>query len=105
MQADEPELTAGATVRRSDRQVSCRIDDETVLMHLETGLYFGYDPVGSRVWELLEQPITVGALCDRLVAEYAGVNAAQCRTDVVAFLRELVAEGLAAVDAPRSASS
>ena len=103
MQADQPELSGGAVVRRSDNQVSCRIDDETVLMHLETGRYFGYDAVGSRVWELLEQPVPVEVLCDRLVGEFDGVDAARCTADVVAFLRELVDEGLATVDRSRPA--
>lgn len=29
------------------------IEGETVLLHLERGIYFGLDPVGTRVWTAL----------------------------------------------------
>lgn len=30
-----------------------KVGDEMVLLNLETGIYFGLNPVGSRMWELL----------------------------------------------------
>lgn len=93
-------LTPETVVGRSGDQVSCRIDDETVLMHLETGAYFGYDPVGTRVWELLREPIAISALCERLTGEYTDVDVGRCTEDVVAFLEQLVNEGLVSVSGP-----
>lgn len=103
MSADEPKLAPTTTVRRSDAQVSCLIDDETVLMHLDTGRYFGYDTVGTRVWTLLAEPLTVEDLCKRLVAEYADVDMERCMGDTIAFLRDLVLEGLVTIVDPRPA--
>ena len=94
MPIDRPALTPATIVRRSDNQVSCRVDDETVLMHIETGEYFGYDAIGTRVWSLLEKPIDVSALCERLVAEHEDVDLDRCTEDVLAFLTELIGEGL-----------
>jgi hypothetical protein len=88
------------TVSRSDAQASCRIDDETVLMHLDSGRYFGYDAVGSRVWALMEEPVAVSTLCERLVAEYDGIDLEGCTRDVTAFLSELLEEGLVTVRDP-----
>ena len=30
------------------------VGDEAVLLQLDSGVYYGLDPVGSRIWELLE---------------------------------------------------
>jgi hypothetical protein len=30
-----------------------KVGDETVLLHLGTGVYFGLDVVGSRIWDIL----------------------------------------------------
>ena len=101
MPGDAPLLAPETVVGRSRDHVSCRVDDETVLMHLETGKYFGYDPVGTRVWELLEEPMAISALCQRLVGEYADVDLDRCTGDVIAFLQELVGEGLVSVRDPK----
>lgn len=103
MPADEPRLTSTTVVVRSDAQASCQIDDETVIMHLETGRYFGYDPVGTRIWALMKEPRTVSAICEQLVTEYEGVEASQCTSDVLAFLRELLDEGLVTIRNPEAA--
>lgn len=38
-------------------QVSCDLGGEAAILHLTTGTYYGLDPVGARIWTLLEQPI------------------------------------------------
>ncbi len=100
MSGDVAVVSMSSVVQRSDQQVSCDIDDETVLMHLESGRYFGYDAVGTRVWALLSEPRSVSGLCAQLVSEYRDVDLDQCTRDVLAFLKELVDEGLATCDTP-----
>lgn len=58
------------TVRAVDDQISTEIEDEMVVLQLDTGTYFGIDGVGPRVWELLQEPLTVGELEDELLNEY-----------------------------------
>lgn len=45
-----------------------KIGEEMVLLNLETGTYFGLNPVGSRMWELLavtgEPETIVQTLCE-----------------------------------------
>jgi hypothetical protein len=41
------------------------------------------------VWELIESPKTVEALCGQLVREYK-VEPGACRTDIEDFLRQMV---------------
>jgi len=64
------------------------IDDEVVLLELNSDKYFGMDPVGARIWKLLSQPQTISAVCDRLQEEY-DVDRQTCEQDVLAFVKRL----------------
>ncbi len=76
------------------------IDGETVMMSLQAGKYYSLDQVGTRVWELLEQPMTVEAICTALLEEFE-VDRETCQRDVVQFLEMLAADELVRVgDAP-----
>lgn len=93
-------LAPGTTIARSDELVFAEMGDETVLMSLEQSEYFGLDAIGTRIWELLEQPMTVAELCDRLVQSYA-VQPDVCQQDTLGFLQELhEAKIITTVDAP-----
>jgi hypothetical protein len=69
------------------------MDDEVVMMSVERGEYSGLGGVGSRIWELLADPLTTSEICVRLVAEFE-VDAETCETDVVEFLEQLLQGGL-----------
>lgn len=70
------------------------------MMSPERGCYYGLNGLGSRIWELAAQPITVADLCQRLLGEYE-VSPEQCRKETCAFLGQLFDRGLIQVcDAP-----
>ena len=91
-------IEMSSIVRQSEGQVSAAIDGEVVMMSVERGGYYGLDEVGSWIWALIEQPMEVSALCDRLLEEYE-VERAACESDVIKFLEELVEQGVVEVDA------
>lgn len=94
-----PALSPDRILRRATQQTSCDLGDERVLLNVATGVYYGLDPVGSRVWELLEEPRTVASLARTLREEYE-VDEETCERDVVSLLERLLAEGLVEVEAP-----
>jgi hypothetical protein len=73
------------------------IDDEKVMMSVEKGQYYGLDPIGSRVWELIKKPIKVSALIDALLLKY-DVEREVCERDVLAFLEDLYKDGILEVE-------
>ena len=79
--------------KKSAQQVSCKIDGEIAILHLDRAIYFGLQGAGGEIWDALERPRSVGELRDMLVAEY-DVSPQQCETDVVEILGLLVKEGL-----------
>jgi hypothetical protein len=96
------ELTNDCTVVANQDTLSSAVGDETVILHFSAGTYFGLDDVGTRVWQLIEQPRTVGEILDRLMEEY-DVEAGPCRVAVARLLEELTENGLVTVHAPTSA--
>ena len=79
-------------VARKD-QVSCLLGEEAAILHMSSGLYYGLDPVGTRVWNLLREPRRVEEILQTLVAEYE-VGPASCEADLLALLKNLREEGL-----------
>lgn len=69
-----------------------------VMLSVATGLYFGLDPVGLRIWELLEAPRAIGELRDRLLEEF-DVDAAACEADLKRFVDEMLDNGVVTADA------
>jgi hypothetical protein len=41
---------------RSTNIIDEKLDNNQVMMHLEKGKYFGLNPVGKRIRELIEEP-------------------------------------------------
>lgn len=69
------------------------VADELVILSLESEEYFGLDPVGTRIWQLLGSHPTVGDAFDALLQEY-DVDEATLACDLERLLDELVARRL-----------
>lgn len=89
-----PPLPPGTRYLRHPDLVSADMDGETVMMSLERGEYFGIGGVGTRIWDLLAQPVSIDEIC-RIIGDEYEVDAATCRRDVAAFLEQLVESGAA----------
>ena len=79
--------------RRSPRQVSCDLNGEAAILHLDQSVYFGLEGVGARVWTALEHPQSLAEL-NRMVCSEFEVDSARSEADLMKFLSELQAAGL-----------
>ena len=82
---------------RVQNLLSTELDQETVLMSIDAGAYYGLEGPARSIWEILETPLTFSALVDRLVEEYQ-VSPEACAADVEGFLSEMEREGLLRVE-------
>ena len=73
--------------------IARRIGGEIVIMELERGTYFGLDPVGARVWDLVGEGRTLGAVCAVMLEEYE-VDEAQLEQDIRELVQDLRQRGL-----------
>lgn len=92
-------LSADSIVMATPRQVGATLDEGAILLHLESGLYFGMENVAARIWKLLENPIRVGEI-ERVLSEEYEVEPGKCREEVDRLLRELVERDLVEVKNP-----
>lgn len=75
-------------VIRTNEVVSTDMDDETVMMSIDKGMYYGLDTIATRIWELIEKPLAVSDLCNILLSEFE-VDRDNCQRDVLRFLNEM----------------
>lgn len=82
---------------RAEDKISTELDGETVILDLASGIYSGLNEVGTSIWNLLDEPQSFASLLSALQEEYE-VSDEQCRTDIIAFLIELVDNKLITVN-------
>lgn len=73
-----------------------RVGEETVILHLATGTYYGLDPVGARIWELMAASQSLAEIRDQMLQEYA-VETTQLERDLLKLAQDLLAQGLVGV--------
>ncbi len=86
-------LSRRSIVVAAKDQVSCDLAGEAAILNIKNGVYYGLDPVGARIWQLIQQPRSVDEVRETLVGEYE-VEPERCAQDLVALLEQLLAEGL-----------
>ena len=74
-------------------QVSAELAGEVVILNLKSGIYYGLNAVGARIWELVKGPKRVDEIRDTILAEY-DVEPKRCQRDLLTLLQELRAKEL-----------
>ncbi|MFI5312136.1 MAG: PqqD family protein [Gemmatimonadales bacterium] len=93
-------LVPSSVVVASREQVSTNLSGEAVILGMRDGVYYGLDPVGARIWALMQEPRALDSVADTVAAEY-DVNRERAMADLLALAGELVERGLVdIVDAP-----
>ena len=80
----------------SDKVVGCEIDGEIVLLHLDTGTYFGLNPVGAEIWNFVRDERSIEEIRDHLLSLY-NVTPSRCESEVKALVGKLASQGLVAI--------
>ena len=86
-------MTLNHRLRVPDEVAIRKIDNDTVLLNLQTGTYFGLDAVGSRLLELLEQNGELAA-AHRAMLEEFDVAPEILEADLLRLSQEMSAKGL-----------
>ena len=87
-------ISASSTVVATPDQVSADLSGEAVILNLKDGVYYGLNPIGARIWKLVEEsPRTVAEIRDVLLEEYE-VTPEACEQAIVDLVRQLAQHGL-----------
>ena len=80
-------------VRVPDDVLISNLQDESVILNLDSERYFGLDSVGTRILSVLSTSDSIEAAYNTLVQEY-DVDADVLRQDLLALVESLVDQGL-----------
>ena len=86
-------VTLNDSLRIPDGVATRKLGDETILLNLETGTYFGLDAVGSRFLELLEQYGDISVAHRTMLAEF-DVQSQTLEADILRLVEEMRSKGL-----------
>ena len=86
-------MNLSSVVHQMANSVSCDIEEQTVLLNVEAGKYHGFNEVASKIWQLIESPVTINQICDQLIDEF-DVSKERCESEVLGFLKQLNDAGL-----------
>ncbi len=81
-------ITLASRVRINEDVVFHDLQGEMVLLNLKTGVYFGLDPMGTRIWHLIHEANPLQEVLDSLLEEYE-VMEAQCERELLGFVAQL----------------
>lgn len=70
-----------------------KLENETVLLNLEDGHYYGLDGLGTRVWQMLKEGNSLGE-CLAWILENYEVSPEQAEKDLDALIRHMTEKGL-----------
>ena len=95
-------ITPSVQVARRAGLMTAQVDQDLVVLSLASNSYLALDPIGRRIWELIETPHRVDDLSGQLSREFAG-PLEQIQADVIKFLSELERERLLDVEPGQAA--
>jgi hypothetical protein len=87
------DISLDARVRPNPELLSSELEGEAVILDLSSGVYFGLNSVGARIWELLQAGRDLRAVRAALLDEF-DVPPDRCEADLLGLVRRMAADGL-----------
>jgi hypothetical protein len=92
------DLTLNDSIVVSEDVLFRALDDEAVLLDLKTGVYFGLNPLGARIWQLILEKHSLARVLEVVLREY-DVERSVVETDLLELGLRLCASGLGEIRA------
>jgi hypothetical protein len=82
-----------STLIANKRSAACDLDGEMVILNLDSGMYFGLNPVGATIWNHIQSERSFEEVIAHLLHEYK-VDRARCEAEVTLLLQKMNSQGL-----------
>jgi len=87
-------ITLDQHLRPHPDVVDTQLDgEETVVLHLESKLYFSLNPTGTRIWQGLKSGLSLHDISERLQERFT-VDSVEAERSVIALVEELAEQRL-----------
>jgi len=80
------------------------LGDEAVILNLASGVYFGLDSVGTRMWQLISEHGSTDKVVEAMLEEYE-VEEGKLRDDLEKLMQQLSEKGLVKTDAQEATAA
>jgi hypothetical protein len=90
-------ISTESRVRLNPDVLFQELQGDAVLLDMKTGVYFGLDQVGTRMWHLLGERGSVSLVVAAITEEF-DVSPERCSEDVIDLIRKLNDNGLLSVE-------
>ncbi|BAZ43122.1 hypothetical protein NIES4102_01180 [Chondrocystis sp. NIES-4102] len=94
---DTQQITLSSLISPSKSQASSDLMGETVILELESGVYYGLNETGTLIWNLINQSKTLEEISDRILSEY-DIEPEQCNNYILKLVRDLADKGLVTIE-------
>jgi hypothetical protein len=91
-----PAVSLDSRVSISEDAAFRELGGESVIVHLDSGIYYGLDPVGTRVWQLIDAHGQLKPVFDAALEEF-DVEPARLEEDLLRLVTELASRRLVVV--------
>ncbi len=82
-------ITIDSIIVVADEVVSCDLDGEAAILDVKDGIYYGLDPVGAKIWNLIQKPVVLEDVVKIIMNEY-DVDKDRCTNDIFELVEELL---------------
>jgi len=82
-------ISQASILQRSQEVLHSMVDEEAIMMNINTGEYHNINEIGNMIWELLESPISFEMICQAIMETYE-VSQEVCEAEVMRFIQELL---------------
>ena len=89
------EISLNSRVRIQDDVLFQELQGEAVLLNLKTGVYLGLNPIGTRMWQLLQEDGALNRVLEVMLQEY-DVTQEKLAQDLLDLVGQMEQQGLLA---------
>jgi Coenzyme PQQ synthesis protein D (PqqD) len=89
-------LSLTSSVRINDAVLFQELQGEAVLLNLNTGVYFGLEEIGTRVWQLIGEKQVLSRVLETMLQEY-DVAEEKCAQALLELVAEMQEQGLVSI--------
>ncbi|MEA5466123.1 lasso peptide biosynthesis PqqD family chaperone [Leptothoe sp. PORK10 BA2] len=81
-------IPSSAVISTAPNQIASELEGEAIILNLVSGMYYGLNEVGAKIWELIQQPCTFENILNGLLEEY-DVQPDICQQDLAKILEDM----------------
>ena len=90
-------ISIHSVIHRDPDQEFSKIDEEIIMLNVNKGEYYALNDVASRIWEMIDAPVQVNELLNKLIQEFE-VDTETCKKDTLKCLEDFRSKSIIIIE-------